>query len=240
MRCRWLTVLGLVVFGVVLAQAETVTIVTFANKPGQEFLPLRATAKALGWAVDYNEASQAVTLRDKTFRESDFQLLFDGSKLLPVKEFVKLGASLDKDASTGALKLSHELNEVDLAQAPKRVEVSIADQVLRAWQGDVLVMETNISSGRRGHSTPTGRFKAGPSKARMHYSRLYDNSPMPYSVQINGNIFIHGYRSVPKYPASHGCIRMPLRKKNAAKYFYEWVDLGTPVAVVRDFSDVQD
>ena len=53
-------------------------------------------------------------------------------------------------------------------------------------------------------------------------------------VQINGNVFIHGFSSVPNYPASHGCIRMPLTNGNPAKFFYEWVQSGTPVSVTKD------
>lgn len=240
MSCRRvLEIFAVVVLGV-CAQAETISGVTFANRPGQMFLPLRGTANALGWDVHYDGTTGRIAVRDQFYRESDFHVLFDGTKLLPLKEFVKLGALVQNDPVSGSLKLTFESREVEITEAPKRVEVSIADQTLRAWQGDILVMETNISSGRPGHSTPTGKFKAGPAKSRMHYSRLYDNSPMPYSVQINGNIFIHGYRSVPRRPASHGCIRMPLTKKNAAKYFYEWVDLGTPVWIVQDFTAAQD
>ena len=39
--------------------------------------------------------------------------------------------------------------------------------------------------------------------------------------------------SVPKYPASHGCIRVPLTEGNPAKLFYEWVSKGTPIEIVK-------
>jgi hypothetical protein len=72
----------------------------------------------------------------------------------------------------------------------------------------------------------------------MHYSQLYDDAEMPWAVQVNGNVFIHGYPSVPRYPASHGCIRMPLRGRySAARYFYTWVTLGTPVSVGNTWPD---
>lgn len=119
-----------------------------------------------------------------------------------------------------------------ILNSAKKVEVNLSAQTLQAWQGSRMVMQTHISSGRN-DSTPTGWFKAGPYKARMHYSRKYDNAPMPWSVQIHGNIFVHGFASVPDYPASHGCIRVPINVGNPAKFFYEWVDLGTPVHVVK-------
>lgn len=65
----------------------------------------------------------------------------------------------------------------------------------------------------------------------MHYSRRYDNAPMPYSVHVGGNYFIHGFSSVPSYPASHGCIRLPV---DAAREFYGWITPGTPVRIRGD------
>ncbi len=54
---------------------------------------------------------------------------------------------------------------------------------------------------------------------------------MPWSVQVHENIFIHGFRKVPRRPASHGCIRLPLTGANPAKWFYHWIDLGTPIRI---------
>ena len=54
---------------------------------------------------------------------------------------------------------------------------------------------------------------------------------MPYSVQVNGNVFVHGFSSVPRFPASHGCIRVPLDNGNPAKQFFEWVEPGTPIEI---------
>lgn len=117
---------------------------------------------------------------------------------------------------------------VSLNGGPKRVIVDKSRQELRAYEGNQLVLHTRISSGRRGRETPSGSYRAR-SKSLMHYSRLYDNAPMPYSVQFSGNYFIHGFSSVPRYPASHGCIRVPM---GAAREFYQWVEPGTPVRVV--------
>lgn len=111
----------------------------------------------------------------------------------------------------------------------KRVEIDQTQQMLRAYEGDGLVLESPVSTGR-GNSTPNGTYRV-LDKQRMHYSRRYDNAAMPYSVQIRGHYFIHGFKHVPKRPASHGCIRLPLSGENAAKTFYDWVELGTPVVI---------
>jgi len=111
---------------------------------------------------------------------------------------------------------------------PQRVVIDKSRQVLRAYEGNRVVLETHISTGRRGRETPSGHFHA-QSKSLMHYSQRYGNAPMPYSVQIAGNYFIHGFASVPNYPASHGCIRVPV---DTARQFYNWVAPGTPVDIV--------
>lgn len=114
---------------------------------------------------------------------------------------------------------------------PKHVVIDKSLQMLRAYEGNRVVMETRISTGKRGKETPNGHFQA-ESKSLMHHSRLYGNAPMPYSVQFAGNYFIHGFSSVPGRPASHGCIRVPLTGDNPARKFYNWVDTGTPVDIV--------
>jgi lipoprotein-anchoring transpeptidase ErfK/SrfK len=109
----------------------------------------------------------------------------------------------------------------------KRVVINKTDQTLRAYQHGQLVFKSRVSTGKPGKETPSGSFSA-KTKNRMHYSSLYENAPMPYSVQISGNYFIHGFSSVPYWPASHGCIRMPL---SSAPAFYNWVEPGTPISV---------
>lgn len=122
--------------------------------------------------------------------------------------------------------------QVTLPEVPavKHVEVDKTQQVLRAYEGDHLVFQTRISTGKWDRSTPNGQFSVGE-KHLIHYSKRYHNAPMPFSVQVNGNIFIHGFTSVPAHPASHGCIRLPLDGDNPAKWFFNWVESGTPITV---------
>lgn len=117
----------------------------------------------------------------------------------------------------------------------KRVIVDKAEQMLTAFEGERIVMQTKVSTGRSGWRTPSGEFHVG-FKERMHYSHLFDNAPMPWSVQVNGNIFIHGFSYVPDFPASHGCIRVPTNGDNPAKRFFEWVEPGTPVTVMGEWA----
>ena len=140
-----------------------------------------------------------------------------------------------QDSKSFALRVDGRPYEVVIPE--KLVEVSVSRQTLRGWQGSHLVIKTNCSTGMPGHATPMGKFKTGPQKAPMKYSSLYESAPMPWSVEVVGDIFCHGSNSVPRHPASHGCIRMPLTGKNAARYFYKWVDLNVRYNIVPDWTD---
>lgn len=75
-----------------------------------------------------------------------------------------------------------------------------------------------VSTARAGYYTPRGAWRPYLLK-KMHYSRKYDNSPMPHSIFFLGGYAIHGtdYLKSLGRPASHGCIR--LNPRNAAKLF---------------------
>ena len=47
-------------------------------------------------------------------------------------------------------------------------------------------------------------------------------------MTFHGNFAIHGYYSVPTYPASHGCVRVPVPN---ALQIYNWIDIGDPIFV---------
>jgi len=113
----------------------------------------------------------------------------------------------------------------------KRVLIDKTTQTLTAFEGDQLFLKTNVSTGKWDGSTPNGQFKA-EAKFRMHYSKKYHGAAMPFSIWVKNNCFIHGFKSVPPYPASHGCIRMPLSKDNPARKLFEWMEVGTPIEIV--------
>lgn len=197
---------------------EVVQGVTFATDEGKIYVPLDKMEQRLGFQLSDKEESMLL------------RKLFNGTLLISLEEIAEKGLVVERNESKSNRKVVIGAVDLEIVCGEKRVEVGLVDQRLRAWQGELLVLETRISSGKNGR-TPKGHFRAGPYKAKMHYSRLYDNAPMPWSVQVKGNIFIHGFTSVPTYPASHGCIRLPLDGENPAKFFYEWIDVGTPVII---------
>ena len=213
-------------------QAPPLSGISFADRPETLYVDARKVADALGWEVVWEEATQRLSINNKVITSpSSVRRLLDGTALLVVGALRSLGGDVSWDASSGKAIVKSGNRSVEIIRGEKRVEVDCATQRLQAWQGDTLVLETSVSTGGAGHRTPTGDFTAGPVKERMHYSSLYNGAPMPYSVQVSGNIFIHGFTSVPRFPASHGCIRVPLNNGNPARLFYEWVDRGTPIRI---------
>lgn len=79
-----------------------------------------------------------------------------------------------------------------------------------------------VSTGKRGHTTPSGNFKPYLLKP-MHYSSKYNNAPMPNSIFFNGGIAFHATDAVGKLgtPASHGCVRLSPQN---AKWLYRIVN----------------
>jgi lipoprotein-anchoring transpeptidase ErfK/SrfK len=206
--------------------------ITFVTSPGKLFLPVHEAAGELKWVVHRDDSGRVTRLNGMEVPVGSLRTLTDGTELVSVDDLQRAGAAVSAPTAEGAVTVGKGWRRFVLRSRPQKVEVSLRNQQLQGWQGDRLVLKTRISSGKNG-ATPAGEFKAGPYRAKMHRSSLYNNAPMPWSVQINGHVFVHGYSSVPSYPASHGCVRVPLTEGNPARFFYEWVQTGTPVSVVK-------
>ena len=114
--------------------------------------------------------------------------------------------------------------------AGTRVEIDLNRQVLFLWKGGSLARILPISSGN-GESycvkgdcdvavTPPGSFRIGRKATGLEVAPLGE---LWWPMYFNGGIAIHGSPSVPAYPASHGCIRVPMY---AAPTLYEQVRQG--------------
>jgi hypothetical protein len=215
-----------------IIQTKALDGISFAEKPNTLFVDLRKLSDALGWTVRWEQTRQLLYVNEQLLTSRDtVKRLLDGTSLLAVGTARSLGGEVLWDNNSGSATITHRERQVQVTRGQKRVEVDCTTQQLRAWQGDSLILETPVSTGGAGHRTPTGDFTAGPIKVRIHYSSLYNNAPMPYSVQVIGNIFLHGHTSVPRFPASHGCVRIPLNRGNPAQWLYEWIDRGTTIRI---------
>jgi lipoprotein-anchoring transpeptidase ErfK/SrfK len=96
---------------------------------------------------------------------------------------------------------------VQAAQLEARIDLS--DQEMTVVFEGQAIHHWPVSTARAGKFTPTGLFHVQVMK-RMHYSTLYDNAPMPFSIFFSGNFAIHGTTQVDRLgnPASAGCIRL--------------------------------
>jgi peptidoglycan hydrolase-like protein with peptidoglycan-binding domain len=93
--------------------------------------------------------------------------------------------------------------------APLQIFVSKDTQTLVVYDGDQVVTTSDVSTGKRGHTTPSGIFSI-IEKKKTHFSNLYDDAPMPWMQRITwSGVALHESKHVPRYPASHGCVRMP-------------------------------
>lgn len=110
---------------------------------------------------------------------------------------------------------------------PVVVLISLPQQVMNVYRNGVIVARSSISSGMQGHSTPTGVFTI-LEKSVNHYSKTYDNAPMPYMERLtwDGVAFHSGY--LPGHAASHGCIRLPYE---FSKKLFELTQKGGTVVI---------
>jgi L,D-transpeptidase catalytic domain len=85
--------------------------------------------------------------------------------------------------------------------AGRHVEASLGKQVLVFAKGDRPYAVYPISSGKSSTPTVTGHFTF------IRTEPGYNSHGMYYSWYFYGGYAVHGYESVPDYPASHGCLR---------------------------------
>jgi lipoprotein-anchoring transpeptidase ErfK/SrfK len=115
-------------------------------------------------------------------------------------------------------------------EKPLLIVVSLGSQTVTVYDGLKKVVTAPISSGMRGHETPTGIFSL-LEKNRTHYSNLYGGAPMPFMQRVtNSGVALHAGQ-LPGYPASHGCVRLPY---SFARNLFGITDIGARVIITND------
>ena len=107
------------------------------------------------------------------------------------------------------------------------IEVDKTRQILMVVKDGKVAGLIAVSTGATGN-TPEGAF-AIKSKIPMSVS-LFGTDLMPYTMGFLGEFAIHGYWSVPPYPASHGCVREPVW---VCRWVYDRSFLGERVYIYR-------
>jgi hypothetical protein len=102
----------------------------------------------------------------------------------------------------------------------QHAEGDLSDQLLALINGSKVYAIYPISSGKPSTPTILGEF------------HVYEKTPgylpdgMYYSSFFTGGYAIHGYNPAPDYPASHGCMRLPIVD---AIGVYNWLQMGDGV-----------
>ena len=124
-------------------------------------------------------------------------------------------------------KIESVAKESAKPQGPLIIAISIETQSLKIYDGNGFFAETPISTGMRGHATPMGVFSI-IQKHKFHRSNIYSGAPMPYMQRITWSGVAMHAGVLPGYPASHGCIRMPM---SFAVKMWGWTKMGARVVV---------
>jgi L,D-transpeptidase catalytic domain len=107
------------------------------------------------------------------------------------------------------------------------IVVSLPDQRLYAYRQGVRVAVSTCSTGKAGHRTPTGVFSI-LQKDKHHRSSTYNDAPMPNMNRLTwAGVALHA-GELPGYPASHGCVRLPLE---FSEKLFGITEIGTPVII---------
>lgn len=110
---------------------------------------------------------------------------------------------------------------------PVTIIVSLPEQTLYVYRNGVRIGRSTVSSGKAGHRTPTGVFIILEKQVK-HHSSIYHGASMPYMERLTWSGVAMHAGQLPGYPASHGCVRLPLE---FAQKLYTVTDKGTTVVV---------
>lgn len=129
-----------------------------------------------------------------------------------------------------AFSLSLMASTALAADGPLQIYVSKGDQSLTVYDGEEIVATSKVSTGKPGHTTPSGIFSI-LEKRKYHESNLYSNAPMPFMQRLTwSGIALHEGK-VPNHPASHGCVRLP---NGFAKTLFQMTERGAHVIITDD------
>ena len=192
-------------------------------------------------------------------REAELAAAADSASRSSGSFFAVFGSTSSQYKSKGHDVYVNRLGLSSLAPSNAKIEIDLSDQKARVYKAlgskKQLVIETQVSTGKSGYSTPTGTYRI-QEKRREKRSTLYGswvnssgsivrssgeawNRPaggarfigaeMPYWMRVNGSIGMH-VGDVPNFPASHGCIRVPV---SVQPLIFSKVGLGTEVKIMR-------
>ncbi len=223
---------GTFVTGFAVSRSGTVTVRASHRMTAQlaTLVAPRQRVKVLKRAASYGSTGLVVRLLQRQLKARGYVVgqpgIYDGRTARAVAAFRKLtGMSRTEVASSDVFdKLARGAGyyKVRYPDHGHHVEADLTHQVLALIDGGKVERIYPISSGAPVTPTVLGSYK------------VYMKTPgtnqkgMVYSSYFIRGYAIHGYVSVPPYPASHGCLRVPVPD---AIPIYNWVKFGDTVDV---------
>jgi PKD repeat protein len=188
--------------------------VTVEANDGYARVVRRVTARVVLPRLSYGSRGAAVAQLAAQLRTlhyaAPFTAVFDGRLLDAIYAFQKV-QNLPR---TGVVDPAfwQRLNNPSTpapryGQPADHLEVNKPRQVLYVVRGGRVALILPVSTGGGGHYTPVGRFAI--------YRKVVGFDPSPLGtlydpMYFTGGYAIHGNPSVPPFPASHGCVRVPM------------------------------
>ena len=114
-----------------------------------------------------------------------------------------------------------------MPEGETKVVIDLLTQRFYVYRGEQLAGMSSMSSGKKGKETQLG-FWAVMRRQKLGYSRKYDNAPMPFMQMYDSKGLAFHAGKNPGYPASHGCVRLPLK---FAERLYGLTGMGTKVII---------
>ena len=147
---------------------------------------------------------------------------------LPIARAAKFTKGRDVAPFTADLAPGDYLWHPEVSPAgPVVVLVSLPDQVMYVYRNGVRIGRSTVSTGTKGHQTPTGVFTVLQKKVD-HESSIYKGAKMPNMQRLTWTGIAMHAGHLPGYPASHGCVRLP---EDFAEKLYTVTKLGTTVII---------
>jgi len=206
--------------------------VAHSATPALPAFSARARFAALDERVSFGSRGRFVQLVQQQLAALHFYIpqtgIYDQGTGLALDAYHRLlgwGTYQTLDAPTiGRLLDGYGAFQVRYPRDGKHAEGDIGKQLLALLHGSQVDAIYPISSGKPSTPTILGRFRV--------YSKVPGYLPdgMYYSNFFYGGYAIHGYDPAPDYPASHGCMRLPIVDATAV---YRWINYGDRVDVYR-------
>jgi lipoprotein-anchoring transpeptidase ErfK/SrfK len=128
-----------------------------------------------------------------------------------------------------------EIVPLGLTVGEKWVDVNVTSQTLVAYEGNVPVFDSLVSTGTDRHPTVTGQFRIwlrlrsqDMDGYRLGYDYFLRNVPFVqyfyYDYSLHGTFWHSNFGN----PMSHGCVNLPTP---AAEWLFNWAEYGTLVNV---------